>query len=386
MNIKDIILKYVNKPVDNIISSQTLYEALFANINMYLKYHNKEFENRCKNISQLIVKSQLPDGGFDIGYNFRFGNNMTKKSEKESTTPEVLSIYALLKYYEIFKDESVVMSIKKGMNWIEEKIYEKDDGIFVIPYAPCSYRSVHITNAISFTVATIVYYMYIFKDKRLKNVCDGMLTYMKNELIIKDDMGYWNYFEKDMIEEKGYLKTDNYHIAQQLYYHILLDKYYENVNNKEIIRLVSNYIKYKLKINLAVPYIEIGEKKTKDIHSWGYCSLLLCALYFEENTTKEDIKEYIMKYMIKEDHFLPIIKSNGEVINDDYYPRSDAWVLHALSEYLFMNEENKQVYEIVNIGLEKLEKVQYKGLENHAYTMRKRIFTRCIEIIKGKGK
>lgn len=43
MNIKDIILKYVNKPVDNIISSQTLYEALFANINMYLKYHNKEF-------------------------------------------------------------------------------------------------------------------------------------------------------------------------------------------------------------------------------------------------------------------------------------------------------------------------------------------------------
>ena len=93
-----------------------------------------------------------------------------------------------------------------------------------------------------------------------------------------------------------------------------------------------------------------------------------------------------MKYMIKEDHFLPIIKSNGEVINDDYYPRSDAWVLHALSEYLFMNEENKQVYEIVNIGLEKLEKVQYKGLENHAYTMRKRIFTRCIEIIKGKGK
>ena len=150
MNIKDIILKYVNKPVDNIISSQNLYEALFANINMYLKYHNKEFENRCKNISQLIVKSQLPDGGFDIGYNFRFGNNMTKKLEKESTTPEVLSIYALLKYYEIFKDESVVMSIKKGMNWIEEKIYEKDDGIFVIPYAPCSYRSVHITNAISF--------------------------------------------------------------------------------------------------------------------------------------------------------------------------------------------------------------------------------------------
>ena len=176
MNIKDIILKYVNKPVDNIKSSQTLYEALFANINMYLRYHSKEFEDRCINIAQLIAKSQLLDGGFDIGYNFRFGNNMTKKTrDKESTTPEILSIYALLKYYEIFKDESVVTAIKKGMSWVEEKVYEKDKGIFVIPYAPCSYKNVHITNAISFTVSTIVYYMHIFKDERFKNICDGNL-------------------------------------------------------------------------------------------------------------------------------------------------------------------------------------------------------------------
>lgn len=386
MNIKDIILKYVNKPVDNIKSSQTLYEALFANMNMYLKYHNKEFEDRCINIAQLIVKSQLLDGGFDIGYNFRFGNNMTKKTDKESTTPEILSIYALLEYYEIFKDESVVTAIKKGMSWVEEKVYEKDNGIFVIPYAPCSYKSVHITNAISFTVSTIVYYMHIFKDDRFKNICDGMLKYMKNELIIKEDMGYWNYFEKDMMEEEGYLKTDNYHIAQQLYYHILLDKYYENTDNKEIIRLVSNYIKYKLKTNLAVPYIEIGKKATKDIHSWGYCSLLLCALYFEEDNIKEDVKKYIMENMVKGDHFLPIIKNDGEVIDDEYYPRSDAWILHALSEYLLMNEEDTKVYEIVSVGLKKLERVEYKGLENHAFTTRKKIFTKCIEIIKRKGK
>ena len=108
MKIKDIILKIVNKPTNNILSSQTLYEALFANVNMYLKYKDNKYKNASHDIAYLISNTQLEDGGFDIGYNFRFGNNMTKKSNKESTTPEILSIFALIKYYEIFKDDTIV--------------------------------------------------------------------------------------------------------------------------------------------------------------------------------------------------------------------------------------------------------------------------------------
>ncbi len=385
MKIKDRILQFVNKPVNNILSSQTLYEALLANINMYLKYNENIYAKRSKEIAKLITETQLPDGGFDIGYNFSFGNNMIKKSEKESTTPEVLSIFALLKYYEIFQDKNIISSIKKGIEWIESKVFINEKGLYVIPYAPCSYKEVHITNAISFTVATLGYYRYLFRDDKYDKICKDMLKYMRQELIINNNMGYWNYFEKSLMKQKNYIKVDNYHISQQLYYHMLLDKYFENHDNKEIIKLVSNYIKHKLELDIAVPYIEIEKKITTDIHSWGYCSLLLCSLKFKDKQYTNRILKYIMDNMIMEDHFLPVIKRTGEIINKEYYPRSDAWILHALSEYLLVEENDKEVYEIVNKGLKKLEENKYKGLENHVYTFRKRIFTKCVNIIKMIG-
>lgn len=383
MKLKDKILEFVNKPVDGILSSQTLYEALFANINMYLAYNQNEYKKRCGDIANLIANTQLTDGGFDIGYNFSFGNNMTKKSSKESTTPEIISLFALLKYYEIFKKEEIVPNIKKAVNWIKEKIYKNENNLYVIPYAPCSYKQVHITNAISFTVATLGYYSYLFKDDTVKNICYDMLKYLKSELIIDKNKGYWNYFEKSLMSQKSYIKIDNYHIAQQLYYHILLDKYLENEDNKEIINLVTNYLKDKLNTNIAVPYIEIGKKKTTDIHSWGYCSLLLCALQWNDKNIISNILEYIMKNMIIGDYFAPIIKNTGEIINKQYYPRSDAWVLHSLSEYLLLeNSKDENVYSMVNTGLEKLKQVNYTGLENHVYTFRKKIFSNIVRIIK----
>lgn len=382
MNIKDKILKFVNKPVSNILSSQTLYEAMFANINMYLKYKDEKYKNRCDQIAKLISETQMKDGGFDIGYNFCFGNNMTKKSEKESTTPEVLSIFGLLKYYEIFKNEEIVPSIKKGIKWIKEKSYKNEQGLYIIPYAPCSYKQVHITNAISFTVATLGYYAYLFQDHQYDEICNDMLKYMKEELIVEEDKGYWNYFEKSLMTERSYIKVDNYHIGQQLYYHILLDQYFENDDNKEIIRLVSNYIINKLEENIAVPYIEIEGKANTDIHSWGYCSLLLCALKTDNKELSDKVLEYMMKYMIIDNHFSPVIKNTGEMIEKEYYPRSDAWVLHALSEYLLLREEKVEVIEIVNKGLEKLEEIDYKGLENHVYTLRKKIFSNTARMIK----
>ncbi len=386
MKLKDRILEFVNKPVDNILSSQTLYEALFANINMYLAYHEKKHEKRCHDVANLIARTQLADGGFDIGYNFSFGDNMTKKSEQESTTPEIVSLFALLKYYEIFKNENIVPNINKAVNWIKEKSYKNEDNLYVIPYAPCSYHQVHITNAISFTVAALGYYSYLFNDNTVKPICADMLKYLKSELIIKDNKGYWNYFEKSLMSQKSYIKVDNYHIAQQLYYHILLNNYFENKDNQDIIKLVTNYLQDKLEQGIAVPYIEIGEKVTTDIHSWGYCSLLLCALQWKDKQMTSKILDYIMKNMIVEDHFAPIIKNTGEIINKQYYPRSDAWLLHSLSEYLLLEENKQEVYEIVEKGLDKLENINYRGLENHVYTFRKMIFSNIVRILKNRNK
>lgn len=386
MNIKDIILKFINKPVNNVRSSQTLYEVMFTLLNMNEIYKKQQYKTQIKELSDLIVKTQMSDGGFDIGYNFAFGINMTKRSEKESTTPEVLAIYALIKYYDLYKDDTVINSIEKGIKWILNNSYKYLDKYWVIPYAPNSYKEIHITNAISFSVSTLAYYMYIFKENtnpRIQEICDGMLLYMRDELIVNNNKGYWNYFEKKLIKKDDYyIKIDNYHIAQQLYYHMQIQKYYRNSDNDEIVKLVSNYLKDKIKENVAVPYIETKEKKTKDIHTWGYVAILLCALEWKNSKYINNIISFMKENIIGKDHFFPIVKENGEVIDEEYYPRSDAWVLHSFSEYLLYNKNDIKIKRIIDIGLELQKKNQYFGKENHVYTRRKKFFSKCVNTIK----
>lgn len=379
---KDRVLRFVNKPVANITSSQTLYEALFAAINMWVKYEKSRYKNQMEQIAKLIVDSQLADGGFDIGYNFSFGKNMKKKSYVESTTPEVLSIYALLKYYDVTHDESVKGTILRGIQWIKKHSYRYKEEYWVIPYAPCSYREVHITNAITFAVATLVYYMAVFKDDRVQDICDGMLRFMKDELIATDNnSGYWNYFDKDLMDDPYYIKVDNYHIAQQLYYHFQIDNYYPNEDNKEIIKLVSNYLKGKFTNSLHVPYIEIKEKKSDDIHTWGYCSLLTCSLHWGDQDLTKQIREFMIEKMWSGKHFYPVIKYNGDIVDNGYYPRSDAWLLHTFSEYLLYRDD-VEVGEIVSTGLQSLEKCYYSGYENHVLTPRKKVFNKMVVMMK----
>lgn len=386
MNIKDIILKFINKPVNNVRSSQTLYEVMFTLLNMNEIYKEQRYRKQIKELSELMLKTQMPDGGFDIGYNFAFGINMTKKSEKESTTPEVLSIYALIKYYDLYKDDAVINSIEKGINWILNNSYKYLDKYWVIPYAPSSYKEIHITNAISFAVSTLTYYMYVFKENinpRIQEICDGMLSYMRDELIVDNNKGYWNYFEKKLIKENDYyIKIDNYHIAQQLYYHMQIQNYYKNNDNDEIVKLVSNYLKDKVKENVAVPYIETKEKKTRDIHTWGYASILLCALEWKNTEYIDNIATFMKNNIIGNNHFYPIVKESGEVIDENYYPRSDAWVLHSFSEYLLYNKSDNKIKKIIDIGLQLQERSKYSGKENHVYTFRKKYFSKCINMIK----
>lgn len=107
------------EPAKNIQSSQTLYEALMANINMYNSTGEEKFKKAAQELANVIIESQLKDGGFDIGYNFKFGEQIKKSSEIQATTPECLSIYALIEYYKIESRRDILTAINKGMNWIK---------------------------------------------------------------------------------------------------------------------------------------------------------------------------------------------------------------------------------------------------------------------------
>ena len=380
---REYILKIINKPINNIKSSQTLYEALFTAINMDLAYKKSIYKNQAFDLAKEIIESQLVDGGFDIGYNFSFGKNMSKKNSVESTTPEILSIFALIEFYDVYHEDFVIQSILKGIDWIKCNSYLIENHSYAIPYAPNSFYEVHISNGVSFAVATLTYYMKVFNDFSVKHLCDGMFHYLRNELIVKENIGYWNYFEKKLIKDNYYIKIDNYHIAQQLYYHMYVDKLYRNNDNKEIIDLVSRYLKNELKKNIAVPYIVADGTCSKDIHTWGYCALLLCALEWSDQNLIDEIKRLIMEKMWNGSHFIPIIQENGIVVDASYYPRSDAWVLHSLSGYLCIsNKDDLKVKNAVDYGLNRLSSSGYIGCENHVLTFRKKLFNKVVNIVK----
>ncbi|MCI8416047.1 MAG: hypothetical protein HFI33_00875 [Lachnospiraceae bacterium] len=382
MSIRNKILKIVNKPVKNIKSSQTLYEALLTSINLGKIYPCISYRQSAEKIALLIVESQLEDGGFDIGYNFQFGKGMKKKNKKESTSPEILSLYALIAYYEMYHDNRVVSAIDKAVEWIVNNSIEVDKNLWAIPYAPCSYREIHITNATSFAVAALAYYTKVFQNDIYKPIVNGMLTYMKEQLVLKEDYGYWNYFENELVNDPGYSKIDNYHIAQQLFYHMKVSEVYSNTDNVFIVEKVSRYLHFLLEESIKVPYTIVLGKKSQDIHIWGYCSLLSCECLLGEGEKAEALKDFIIEKFWNGNYFTPVINQDGKVLDNNYYPRSDAWVLHSLSEYI-MFKDDKKIKDIVDKGLERLQNSQYCGLENHVITLRKKIFTKLVYMIRG---
>ena len=382
MSIRNKILKMVNKPVKNIKSSQTLYEALLTSINLGKVHPCIPYRQSAEKIARLIVESQLEDGGFDIGYNFQFGKGMKKKNKKESTSPEILSLYALTAYYEMYHDDEVIPAIEKAVKWTVNNSVEVEKNLWAIPYAPCSYTEIHITNATSFAVAALAYYTKVFQDNTYKSIINGMLAYMKSQLTLKEDYGYWNYFENALVDESGYSKIDNYHIAQQLFYHIKVSEIYSNADNTFIVEKVSRYIHFLLEDSIKVPYTIVLGKKSQDIHIWGYCSLLSCECLLGERDKAESLKDFIIGEFWNGNYFVPIINLEGTILDNNYYPRSDAWVLHSLSEYIIFKND-KQIKEIVDKGMERLNSHAYCGLENHVITMRKKVFSKIVYMIRG---
>lgn len=373
MNIKKRFIDFMLKPANNIQSSQTLYEALLATLNMFIATKEEMWEKEAKHIAQMIVKSQLQDGGFDIGYNFRFGEQLKKTTEIQATTPECLSIFALIEYYKILKDVTVKNCIEKGMLWIKKQACVNENGYWVIPYAPDTLKKVHITNAISFCVATIANYMVVFEDYSYLTMYQSMCEYMLSQLTVTGNGGFWYYFEKESLEKgEFYSRVDNYHIAQQLYYHMRANELIFSEAAQQIIQNVSNYLFTLLKQDIVVPYIYINDEISSNaaIDVWGYCTLLMCTTKCNDMEISKKLVKILLEKSWNGEYFAPVLNDKLEVIDSRFYPRSDAWVVHALSEYYILNRDS-EVAEILWKSLNRLHNCNYKGTENHALTLKK---------------
>jgi hypothetical protein len=383
--LKNRILKVVNKPTPGVLSSQTLYECLF-----YLLNTNADYVV-AKDVAERIVQTQLPDGGFDIGYQFNFGPNLGKRKAREGTSPEMLSVTALALFRKQFGDDgSVVNAIQKGVKWINDRMVQIGTAS-AIPYAPDSFDGVHITNATSFclsAVASSIDLMPVELRSEMKLNVERMYEFMCGQLIYlskKTDEAYWPYFYKtDNPEHAKYTneKIDNYHMAQQLVHHCIANEFIPSSTNEHIIRVVAKYLLGQLRSDGYLPYTIYRGKVSDKVHLWGYSSLIGAFVrayhIVGDDAYKEaaiKVRNYILEYGVADDHFAAVITdSNKSQYDCNFYPRSDAWVLHSLSELESIcayDDDSKIICERV---FDKIRLGEFVGLENHALTYRMRLF------------
>lgn len=394
-NIKKSLKGIIFKSAGNILSSQTLYESLLACIDLYELTKDNLWKEESRNLCRLLCDFQQDDGGFDIGYNFRFGEDIKKAKNKESTTPEAIGLYALFRYSDVFKDPLPDKNIEKGIKWILGNSYRVSENKYAIPYAPDSVKDVHILNGVSFAIAPLAYYCHRNPgDTRTKEIYDGMILFLKEELEENENYKgmYLRYFyRKGQHFPKGKRrdKIDNYHIGQQLRYHIAAQNLCPNENNLEIITQLAKYLYGIQKDDGIIYYTNLPQFLGSAIHVWGFAS---CIKGFTEAYKFLGEKEYLdaaskivrwlLKYSWNGKYFYPVLSDSGEIVDNNFYPRSDAWVIHSIAHYLKIKGLDRKLYEIGKDDFLKIKDAHFRGKENHALTTKKIIYNKLTYLLK----
>ncbi|MCK4998858.1 MAG: hypothetical protein KAS23_04955 [Anaerohalosphaera sp.] len=375
--LKKMIRKTLLWPDINVVSSQTLYQSLLGCIDLYETTKDEYWAEQCKLIGELICEHQNPDGGFDIGFQFVFGTNVYKSDPNESTSPELLSLYALYRYREIFNDESVDHAIEQAVNWILRFVYEVADGKYAIPYAPYSVPDAHIVNGTSFALPGLAYYCRNNpKDNKALDVVHGMVRFLKDELEAAPDCNgmYFRYFHRESTHfntEVQKEKIDNYHVAQQIRYHTAVQRLIPSNDNLFIIENLSCYLLSRQDTDTGIiSYCEDSQSYPRDIHTWGFSSCIkgFSSAYLISGDKRyreaaKKVLDWLLKYSYTGDYFYPILREDGLVIDDEFYVRNNAWVFHGMTNYLKNIQFSEMLYEICRKNYQSISGCNFKGYD-----------------------
>ena len=400
--LKNTILKFINQPEDEIKSSQTLYECLFFCLNRARQENQAFWEKECDRVVTEIINSQLDNGGFDIGYNFQFGNGLKKLNKREATSPELLSVVALNLYLSQKSEfdsvelyDEVSRCVYKGVQWARSHLLETEQGV-AIPYAPETASIVHIPNATSFALcalATSIHHPDLKNSRdELCEVVKQMYQFMQSQLVLSSDGrgAYWPYFyQSDNPKERrlGNDKIDNYHLAQQLFFHCVSQDFVPDDTNLHIIRATTEYLVSIIGPEGDVPYKFAEGKASEKIDTWGFSSVPMAlhaaTRYINDPSLIEGLElttSFLLEHCKSDEHFYPIILwGDGTPFDKEFYPRSDAWVIHACSEVAsILSEKDLQFCDSVYF---KIRDCGFTGKENHTFTKRKKLFGNIVRFV-----
>lgn len=393
--LKQILLK---PPV--VLSSQTLYESLLALCDLYVLTDQQKWASMAQTVTSKFVEYQNEDGGFNIGYQFSFGDDLHKSNITDSTTPEVIGVYALYRYISLFEaDIQVEWAAQQGIDWILKHAYCVSDDMWAIPYAPSTVSDVHILNGVSFTIGALAAHCSRNpQDSQARDVYIGMLRFLESQLEVDPsyDGMYWPYFYQQgshLPEGHRAHKIDYYHLGQQLKYHAVAQQLLPSPLNHKIVEHIAKHLAdVQMKHKDILPYCNSSSFFKGLIHVWGLASCIKgftsAAAVLGDDSYLENAKQitdWLMKYAWNGKYFYPILTREGGVEDPRYYPRSDAWVLHSLAHYMRDTGYDEEIYACCTVGVDRLFECNFQGMENHAQTWRSRSVVKLLRFLRKRG-
>lgn len=388
MKIKSELLLLIEKalltPVEVKYCSQTIYETLLGCLRLWDSTKDIKWKDRATHVCNILLSIQRPDGGFDIGYDFNFGRLHRKG---QSTSPELVSLVAIVEYYKRFQGDDVKKAAELASNWIRNNSIKISDEKWAIPYAPYSTKEIMVYNGTSFAAGAIGVYISVFPDAELEIIYHGMINYLYGVLSnIPNQPGkFWYYSDQKRIDlsviQKD--KVDYYHQMQQVEMHSMAETCVNSPLQSKLISFASEHVAYMQNNDGIIPYLNVN----MDIHLWGICS---CASGFilagkvlknkreEYNARAEKILDWIVTYSWNGDYFYPIVSEKGLVINKDFYVRSDAWVFNSFALAVKEKINDEKYILICEKSYCKMESVNFSGIENHASNVRIRTVNRIL--------
>ncbi|WP_111672223.1 hypothetical protein [Algoriphagus litoralis] len=390
---KKIILslasKLFYKPLFVRYCSQTIYQVLIGCIRLYEATNKDIWLKRAHRVCIILVSTQQEDGGFDIGYEFNFGL-LHKKGE--STSPELVGLSALVRYYKISGNQIAAEAAHKAANWIKNNAVKVDQNKWMIPYAPRTINQVMVYNGTSFAVGALGEYLSVFPDVELDVIYHGMVVYLES-VMSSDQHGlgkFWFYSDqmRDDLSEEALNKIDYYHQMQQVEAHCESQFVKPTDEQRRIIASASIHVSSKQEDDGKIPYLN----KRTDIHLWGYCS---CASGFLlAGKVVEDMNEefrnrarliyaWIEKYSWNGKYFFPIVSHRNQIVDNSFYVRSDAWVFNSFALAVKENIEYDKYYSICELSYQAMSAADFSGPENHASNRSKRLY---IYVLNSLGK
>ena len=364
--------------------SQTLYETVLGCLDLHQLTNDNVWKERAVSCAHRLCKSQNEDGGFNIGFNFVFGRGLMKRKWDDSTTPELLSVYSLLRVRDELQVKAFNENIKLGLNWLIRNSYKLSDGErWAIPYCPGTVFDPHITNSVSFALPALAASGTAENESVRREIFDGYLNFLLGELETDSEIkgaAYWRYFYRggaNFRYEAQQGKIDNYHMAQQLHYQCVVQAIEPDDRAMKIIRQVGEYLLGIRNDHGIFEYCNQPEFSPSDVQVWGFSSViqgLVSAGFILEDerylVAARTFSEWLLENCWNGEYFFPVLDVNGRVLEREWYPRTNAWVFHSLSYFMLKLGRDERILAILEKVYTKLEVGNFQGRERNTWSKR----------------